>query len=88
MNNEERFLLACLSPTNFTNYLNDLLEYCNNMYALVDKINRDKIFKYEDFFTHLVLKNAITNYYSSKIKLHIEHDEDLDEEESPKKEQV
>lgn len=81
MNNEERFLLALL--TNNENLIDDfnfLLEYGTDIFEVIAKVHHDKLYQHANSVTKLVLKEALTNYYSSKIKLYVEEDDEEEEE--------
>jgi hypothetical protein len=81
MNNEERFLLALTTVNaNIIDDLNYLLEYCTDIFEVIAKVHHDKLYQHANAITKLVLKEALANYYSSKIKLYVEEDEEEEEQ--------
>ncbi len=82
LNNEERLLLACLATQNLKEDLNELLEYCEKMLDVFQKVHRgklDMIHKNEDELVKFIFSNAVTNFFSSKVKLYFsdENDDDI-----------
>ena len=75
LNNEERFLLACLHPTNMKGDLYHILEYLEKLFSTIKMFNEKG---YEDFVTYYSIEKGLTHYYASKIKLYVD---DYEEEE-------
>ncbi len=78
LNNEERFLLACLHPTNMKSDLFQILEYLENLFGTITLVNQKG---YEDFVVYYTIEKGLTHFYSSKIKLYVDDYEE--EEEKP-----
>ena len=78
MNLEERFLNAFFCDTNIRDDLNDLLEYMNKIHEIIRFENPTKIDKFSEGLIPLVIKEALTNHYSAKIKLLYPDAEDED----------
>ena len=77
MNNEERILDAFISKTNIKQDLNEILEYISKMFEAITKLHYNKldiIDKNEEELINFIVKEALKNFFSSKIMLYI-HDE-------------
>ena len=73
MNEEERFLLACLHPENIKQDLNSLLDYLEKIYEAIKMVNQEGD---ENFIIQYSIEKGLNHFYSSKIKLYIPDDED------------
>ena len=72
-------LLAFFSITNFKNDLNDILEYMNKMFEIIRYYNVSSVNDFEEDLVKLVIKHALTNHFSAKLKiLIVDADEDDD----------
>lgn len=84
MNLEERMLLAFFTLSNLKNDLNELLEYMNKMYEIIRYGNEELVDRVEEDLAIMVIRNALTNHFSAKIKILIpDADEDDDKPYEP-----
>lgn len=82
MNNEEKMLLAMLSPKNMDEDLPDLLAYMAELktrFEIVNKSNKDYILGHRQEILNFILQQASEHFYASKLKVYLTDEDDEDE---------